>query len=186
MFGPGVRPGRFDADGSLRKTSASLKSALRRAGGRLYRSSKGLDADPYWALHKNYVLFQRYLPNNDYDTRITVIGERAFGFRRMVRENDFRASGSGMINYDPESIDKRCVEIAFRVSQEGGYRSMAYDFLHNPEGEPEFCEMSYDYSSSAVEHCPGYWGKDFSWVSGNFRPELLHLQDALSRHDLTA
>ena len=44
---------------------------------------------------KDYVYFQKFLPNNKYDIRIVVIGDRAFGFIRYNRENDFRASGSG-------------------------------------------------------------------------------------------
>jgi glutathione synthase/RimK-type ligase-like ATP-grasp enzyme len=50
---------------------------------------------------KNYVYFQDFIPQNDFDIRIIVIGKRAFAIKRMVRKGDFRASGSGNIKYDP-------------------------------------------------------------------------------------
>lgn len=51
-------------------------------------------------LTKKYVYFQDFIPGNDFDTRVTIIGDRAFGFTRNVRPGDFRASGSGNVGYD--------------------------------------------------------------------------------------
>ena len=143
-----------------------------------------MDTSPFWARHKNYALFQKFLPNNDCDTRVTVIGERAFAFRRMVREDDFRASGSGNIDYDPSKIDMRCIQLAFNVSQKMGFQSMAYDFLLNEKGEPEFCEISYTCKSCAVHNCTGYWDPEMNWHEGQYWPEYLHLVDALGLPDL--
>lgn len=184
MFGKGVFPEKFRPKGSLKTALFSPKAELRHLIGNILRRYRGLDADPYWARHKNYVLFQKFLPNNTFDTRITVIGNRAFGFRRMVRERDFRASGSGKIDYDYTKIDLRCIQIAFEVSRGAGYNSMAYDFLFNEDGEPEFCEISYNYMSYAIEACPGYWDADLNWCPGRFVPELLHLRDALQDQSL--
>ena len=117
---------------------------------------------------------------------MTVIGERAFAFRRMVRPGDFRASGSGRIDYDTSKIDPRCVEIAHRMSTELGFQSMAYDFLFTPEGEPQFCEISYTYLSRTVFDCPGYWDRQMEWHSGHLWPEYCHLVDCLGRPDLKA
>src|SRR5262249_26757951 len=49
----------------------------------------------YGPRQRGYVLFQEFMPGNDYDTRVTIIGNRAFGAVRHNRPNDFRASGSG-------------------------------------------------------------------------------------------
>jgi hypothetical protein len=78
----------------------------------------------------------------------------------------------------------RCVEIAFDISQKMRFQSMAYDFLHNEQDQPEFCEISYTYVSSAVRNCPGYWDTDLNWHEGHFWPEHLHLIDALGLPDL--
>ena len=55
-------------------------------------------------LQRDYLLVQEFLPGNGFDTRITVIGNRAFGFRRFNRPDDFRASGSGRIDWNPAAI----------------------------------------------------------------------------------
>ena len=184
MFGKGISQNRFHVAGNIRYQHFSFYREVHRIGGNLYRWSKGIDTSPQWKIQKNYALFQKFLPGNSFDTRITVIGGRAFGFRRIVREGDFRASGSGMIDYEIDQIDRRCVEIAHRVSVTCRFQSMAYDFLFNANGEPEFCEISYDYLSSAIQACPGYWDDHLNWHEGHFCPEHLHLMDALGLPDL--
>jgi glutathione synthase/RimK-type ligase-like ATP-grasp enzyme len=186
MFGNGIYPDKFLSTGTVRLKHFSLYQELHHVGGNLYRLSKGLDPSPFWQTQKNYVLFQKFLPGNDCDTRVTVIGQRAFAFRRMVREDDFRASGSGRIDYDTTKIDPRCIQIAFQISKQMGFQSMAYDFLLNKNREPEFCEISYTYISRAVHQCPGYWDAELNWHEGHFWPEYLHLIDALGLPDLKA
>ena len=66
-------------------------------------------------IEKNYFYIQDFIPNNDSDIRIIVIGNRAFAIKRMVRDGDFRASGSGNIIYNPEEIPKECIKIAFKI-----------------------------------------------------------------------
>lgn len=119
---------------------------------------------------KEYVYFQEFLDNNEYDTRITVIGDRAFGFRRQNRPEDFRASGSGKIEHEPTMLDPRCIEIAFDISSRGNFQSMAYDFLYR-DGEPLISEISYTFADWAVHDCPGHWHKDMSWQNGHMWPE---------------
>jgi glutathione synthase/RimK-type ligase-like ATP-grasp enzyme len=63
----------------------------------------------------NYLYFQEFMPNNDSDIRIVVIDGKAFGIKRMNRENDFRASGSGFIRYEKEQIDEIFVKEAFAI-----------------------------------------------------------------------
>ena len=186
MLGRGIYPEQFLSAGTVRIKHFNLYREFHHACGNLYRRSKGVDVSPFWNRHKNYVLFQKFLPGNECDTRITVIGNRAFAFRRLVREDDFRASGSGRIDYDVKKIDMRCIQIAFQVSKRMGFQSMAYDFLVNARGEPEFCEISYTYVSKAVRNCPGYWDSDLNWHEGHYWPEHLHLIDALGLEDLKA
>lgn len=59
---------------------------------------------------KGYVYTQEFIPNNDSDIRVIVIDDKAFAIKRMVRSNDFRASGSGNIIYDKSQIDERCIK----------------------------------------------------------------------------
>jgi glutathione synthase/RimK-type ligase-like ATP-grasp enzyme len=184
MFGHGIYPDTFLFSDTVRLKHFSLLRELHHIGGNIYRWSKSLDTSPFWQMQKNYVYFQKFLPENNYDTRVTVIGNRAFAFRRMVRDDDFRASGSGRIDYDTTKIDYRCLQTAFQISKQMGFQSMAYDFLINENKEPEFCEISYTYVSRAVYQCPGYWDTELNWHEGHFWPEHLHLKDALKIPEL--
>ncbi len=130
---------------------------------------------------KGYVYFQDFLPHNAFDTRVTIIGKRAFAFIRQNRPDDFRASGSGRLDYDPARIDKRCVEIAFRVAERLGTQSLAFDFLFDPAHQPNIGEVSYCYVSSAVYGCPGHWDHNMHWHEGHTRPEDAIMEDMLSK-----
>lgn len=184
MFGKGINPNNFTFSGSTYNKDVSLYKKIHKMGGNVLRKYRGEDVSPYWQNHKNYVLFQKFLPNNDYDTRITVIGDRAFGFRRFVRDNDFRASGSGMIDYNIDKVDKKCIKIAFKVSKQLQFQSMAYDFLYNENNEPEFSEISYTYLDTAIYSCPGYCDLNLNWHEGHYWPQFFQLMDALNLPDL--
>lgn len=186
MFGKGCRSGKISAPGSLRKT---LLDNARRWMYLRKLAVQGQVADfprylPDWQIHKNYVLFQEFLPGNDYDTRVTVIGGRAFGFRRFNRPSDFRSSGSGLIDHTPAGIDSRFVKIALDVSRDMGFQSMAYDFLWDRNGAPSFCEISYTYQDRAVQQCEGYWDENLEWHAGHYWPQYWHLYDALGLPEL--
>lgn len=133
-------------------------------------------------LQTGYFLAQEFLPDNEYDTRITVIGGRAFVFRRMNRPGDFRASGSGNIDWNPEAVDASSVRLAFDVADALDSDSLAVDVLHK-EGLPVIAEISYTYASWAVRDCPGHWRRGASgelvWVDGNLRPEDAIFEDFL-------
>ena len=185
MFGRGIHPDNFFDPNHLRFRRLSPRRELKRIGRILHKRWLGQDVTPYWQVQKNYALFQEFLPNNAYDTRITVIGGRAFGFRRFVREGDFRSSGSGKIDYDPQQIDLEFVRQAFEISRRLQFQSMAYDFLYGPEGTRQFCEISYTYMDAAIHNCPGYWDEQLNWQEGHYWPQFYHLIDALGLPDMT-
>ena len=180
MFGRGILPKRFFALNNVRFKHFNLYKEIHHFGGNILRRLKGEDTSPFWQKQKNYVLFQKFLPNNNYDTRVTVIGNRAFAFRRYVRANDFRASGSGEIDHNINKVDKRCIEIAFHTSKTLGFQSMAYDFLRTQNNELQFCEISYTYSDFAIYNCPGYWDSDLNWYEGHYWPQYFQLMNALN------
>jgi hypothetical protein len=128
---------------------------------------------------RGYVLFQEFMPGNTGDTRVTVIGDRAFGFVRANRPGDFRASGSGRIDHDPARVDLRCVKIAFAVAVRIGSQSMAFDFVFDSQGEPRILEISYCYQAEAVYECPGHWDEGLGWHQGHIWPQDVILCDLL-------
>jgi hypothetical protein len=138
-------------------------------------------------LQKGYLLIQEFLPDNRFDTRITVIGNRAFGFRRFNRPNDFRASGSGEIDWDREQIDLETVRLAFWVAQHLQTQSIAIDCLRRGD-EYVVNEISYYYEGWALHACPGHWKLygdvktgQLEWVEGQMQPEDAILEDFLDR-----
>jgi glutathione synthase/RimK-type ligase-like ATP-grasp enzyme len=139
---------------------------------------------------RGYVYFQDFMPNNSFDTRVTVIGNRAFAYIRKVRPGDFRASGSGNIDYDPRNIRSECVQIAFEVTRRVGSQSMAFDFVLTPDDRPMVVEVSYCYVSEFVHNCPGHWDSDLKWHIGQTWPEDVILVDLLQtisrRHSATS
>ena len=64
-----------------------------------------------------YVYFQDFIPNNNSDIRVIVIQQKAFAIKRMVRENDFRASGSGNILYDKGLFEEDTIRLAFQIAE---------------------------------------------------------------------
>jgi len=184
MFGSGINPNKFSFSGSTKYKDFNLYKAIHHWGGNILRKYRNEDISPFWQIHKNYVLFQKFLPNNEYDTRITVLDERAFGYRRYVRKNDFRASGSHNFETNKKLIDERCVETALRISKTMGFQSMTYDFLFNEKNEPEFTEISYTFVDWMVQTCPGYWDENLNWHKGHYWPQYFQLMDVLNLPDL--
>lgn len=129
-----------------------------------------------------YFYTQEFLSGNEWDTRITVVGDKAYGFRRFVRSGDFRASGSGSICWDHKKIEIKCIKIAHEVSKRMGFICMAYDFINDHKGEPQIVEISYTFLPHAVNQCPGYWD-----AKGQFHSEtkvdvqLLVLRNLLNK-----
>jgi glutathione synthase/RimK-type ligase-like ATP-grasp enzyme len=145
-----------------------------------------------WELHKNYVLFQEFLPGNPYDHRVVVIGNRAFAFRRFNRPNDFRASGGGNVDINPEKIDLEAVSLSFRLAKKLKTQSIAIDILRRGE-ERVVGEISFTYPPWNILKSPGHWelngnseGNNLIWKSGQMRPEEAQIVDFLDRIELKA
>ncbi len=149
-----------------------------------YRKHSGTEYDKYHETQVGYAIFQEFLEGNKFDTRVNIIGGRAFAFRRRNRKNDFRASGSCIIEYNSNEIDLECIKLAFKVSEHFKFSNMAYDFLFDKDGNPVICEITYIYSAEAVFNCPGFWDKELNWHEGNFWPQYLHLCDLLKNPNL--
>lgn len=145
----------------LRKKSSTIE---------LVKSFVRLFVPPLYARmghkEKGYIYFQEFIPNNTYDIRVVVIGDKAFALKRMTRKGDFRASGSGNIIYTKAEIDERCVKIAFEVNEKLKAQSIAYDFVFDKVNNPLIVEISFGYSAPAYDRCEGYWTVDMQWHAG--------------------
>ena len=124
---------------------------------------------------------QEFVAGNDADLRVTVVGSRAVAFWRHNRENDFRASESGLLDYDrpvPADVVRMCMEL----SRQLGFDSMAYGILFRGN-ESLVVEMSYNYLDDAVHNAPGSWRRsasgDVVFELGQVWPEELWIEHLL-------
>lgn len=117
----------------------------------------------------NYIYFQEFIPRNDFDIRVIVINDKAFAIKRMVRENDFRASGSGVIFYGKENFNDNTIKVAFDIAKKMKSKCAAFDFIYD-KGNPLIVEVSYDFVSSVYDKCEGYWDNNLVWNAGKFNP----------------
>ena len=135
----------------------------------------------YWLLQKNYAYFQEFCKDNPCDIRITVIGDRAWGFTRANRGGDFRASGSGKVDYDRGKIPLDAVKLAFETSKKIKAQSMAYDIMYDNSRRLVINEISYCYVFKAVYGANGYWDANLDWHEEKMYPQDAMVQDLIKR-----
>jgi glutathione synthase/RimK-type ligase-like ATP-grasp enzyme len=116
-----------------------------------------------------YVYFQDFIKGNDFDIRVIVTNKKAFAIKRMVRKNDFRASGSGNIRYEKSNFPEPTIQLAFDIAEKIQTQSVSIDFVYN-NNIPKVVEISYGFVQKVYDPCVGYWDKDMNWHEGKFDP----------------
>jgi len=166
MFGAGIAGGLVEEAPAAAPPRPTLARRARAAARALLGRpawTPAPPAPPCWDVERGYAYFQEWVPDNAFDTRVFVTGERVFAYRRFPYPGDFRASrAGGPRDFDPAQIDPRCLELALAISRRYGFQTMAYDIMLF-EGEPVVLEISYTYGFLHGE-CPGYWTPGLAWV----------------------
>ncbi|RZK27006.1 MAG: hypothetical protein EOO43_00995 [Flavobacterium sp.] len=129
---------------------------------------------------KGYAYFQEFVPNNDSDIRIIVIGSRAFAIKRMVRKDDFRASGSGTVIYDKELFDRSLIALSFEAAEKLETQCCAFDFVFDENNKPLIVEISYGFASKAYFKCPGYWTRNLDFIEKEIEPHVWMVEDLIA------
>ncbi|MCK6611989.1 MAG: hypothetical protein L6Q78_13225 [Bacteroidia bacterium] len=126
---------------------------------------------PYYAKMmgriKYEIYFQDFIPNNDSDIRVIVVGNKAFAIKRMVRSNDFRASGSGNILYDIKLFNESLIKSSFEYSKSLGAQAVAFDYVFQ-DGKAQIVEISYGFAIQGYDQCEGYWDENLNFFPGSF------------------
>ncbi len=128
---------------------------------------------------KGYIYFQDFIPGNDHDIRVIVIGNRAFAIKRVVRKNDFRASGSGNIIHRKEEIPIECVRSAFEWAEKLNTQCIGFDFVFDSK-KMYILEISYGFVHQVYVPCPGFWDKELNWHDGQFTPQFFMIEDFIT------
>ena len=143
----------------------------------LYRCLFPEDFIKFTSKQKGYVYFQEFIPDNTFDTRLVVIGNKCIAVRRYCRDNDFRASGSGLKGYERELFDEQMVKIAFETTKKIGAQSLAFDFIIK-DSNPLIIELSYCYTmGSFYDDCQGYWDENLRWHKEKINPQYAIIED---------
>jgi glutathione synthase/RimK-type ligase-like ATP-grasp enzyme len=153
-------------------------SSLKTFVGGLGRLIIPTESEKFSPREKGYIYFQDFMPNNDYDTRLVVVGNRCFGAIRLCRKGDFRASGSGTGLFDHKLIDNKMIKIAFDVAKKLGTQSLAFDFIYDNK-IPKIMELSYCFpmGKGSADDCPGYWDSNLNWHSERVNAQKFMIED---------
>lgn len=133
-----------------------------------YRLFKPLNTEWVNHIEKDYVYFQEFMPDNDFDCRIIVVDQnKVFGYKRFNRDNDFRASGSGSFEHlYPQNVDERILRIALETARKLKMNSIAYDFIYDKNNQPIIIEITFAYGTKGANTSPGYWDEHLVWHEG--------------------
>ncbi|MBL0356322.1 MAG: hypothetical protein IPP72_05285 [Chitinophagaceae bacterium] len=129
---------------------------------------------------KGYIYFQDFIAGNDHDIRVVVVGDKAYAIKRMVRENDFRASGSGNILYDKSLFDDPIIQLSFEIAEKLTTQVLALDYVFD-NGKPLVVEISYGFAMAGYDPCPGYWDRQLRWHEGKFDPYGWMIEDIIKK-----
>lgn len=129
-----------------------------------------------------YAYFQDFIADNHSDYRIKVVGGNCWGFQRMVRKGDFRASGSGNLCFDNSRIPMQLVKLSQDIAKKLQLQSVAFDYVYDKEQEKFLVvELSYGFGYDERESENGYWDilgvfhqdsfSPFAWMVDNLIKE---------------
>lgn len=111
-----------------------------------------------------YVYFQEFVPGNKSDIRVSVVGDKAWAYTRFVRENDFRASGSGSMCFDHKKIPDSLIEKSFSSAKSLKMQSCCFDWVKDTRDNSfKVVEVSMGFVDDYVIKCGGYFDNRGRW-----------------------
>ncbi len=181
MFGIGIHPSPgyiSDVKNKLKvaKNWKGIKKRLKKAPNyfkMVFNGKKGFPRE------KGYVYFQDFIKDNKSDIRVAIVGDYIWAFKRIVREGDFRASGSGVIEYDNLNLSINIIKDLHILSKKIKSQSIAFDIIFDKE-EYLIVEISYGYSSEAIFDCHGYWNSNYEFVGKKLYPEIVIIENIIN------
>lgn len=119
-------------------------------------------------VEKGYCYFQEMVPNDGYDIKIAVVGDKLGYFLRHIRKGDFRASGSGDFYYDNPMITEQIIRSAFEAKDALGMQCIGFDYVVDSRtGNGLIIEMCHGFDRDAVYAAGGWFDRDCMWHEGH-------------------
>lgn len=168
MFGPGIYPGQIERSFRRRDFGGNRRwrALVRRSEAALRyvaRLRPPLPRPP----ERGYAYFQEFVPETDHKVGISVVGDRAIGYRAFNASGKFGSHVRGY-DYDQSGIDVNCVRLAFDISSRLNFPMMAYDMLIH-HSEPVVLEL--EFRNHWTSGMPGHWNRDLEWVGTAMTPQ---------------
>jgi hypothetical protein len=177
-----VVPGSGSVGVQLVKNRSQCRAIIRRVF-----SPRGRGTHNPYAAQKDYLYFQDYVPNDGYDVRVIVVGNRMSGYYRRVPSGDFRASGMNLVQ--ERELPEQALRIARRVYEILKSPMVVVDMLKSLEGEYRIIEISPlcridTCGELKVQGIPGYYvvrGDSYSFQPGRLWVPELALKEFFAR-----
>lgn len=113
---------------------------------------------------KGYCYFQEFIPNEGYDLKVVVIGEKMTFCARNVRKNDFRASGGGDCYYDRTLLTDDVIDSAFEAANKLHMNCVGFDYVvDKASGIGKIIEMCYGFDYEVQRDLNAYIDKEHVW-----------------------
>lgn len=115
-------------------------------------------------VEKGYCYFQEFVPNNGYDLKVVVIGDKITFCARNIRKNDFRASGGGDCYYDRKLLTDNVIDTAFSAAKKLRMDCVGFDFVvDNETGIGKIIEMCYGFDYEVQMELGAWVDRDHKW-----------------------
>lgn len=139
---------------------------LAKSFGRIFIST---EAGRMLPVHKGYVYFQEFIPNDGFDYRVEICGDKCIALLRYVRKGDFRASGGHNDHFEKDLIPVDVILYAFEIAKKLRLQACALDFVRNNiSGKLYVIENSFCYGVDEDEFEHGYWDQQGQFHNEKF------------------
>lgn len=146
------------------RASHNLKTFISKAK-RAPEFLRTLRAAKQFPNEKEYVYLQEFIPNDGFDLKVVVVGDKLSYLVRPIRSHDFRASGGGEVLYDRTKISQNIIETAFKTADALKLQCVGFDYVvDNQTGDGKIVEMSYGFSHEAIMGAKGYFNRKGEWI----------------------
>jgi len=151
------------------KTSSNIKSAhnwatIKNRAKRIPEFLRNFASARMFPNEKGYVFLQEFIPNDGYDLKIIVVGNKLSFIGRDIRKGDFRASGGGSLFFEKSLVTQDIIYSAFSTSYKLGFQCMGYDYVvDKADGKGKIIEISYGFSHAALLQAKGFFDRDGMW-----------------------
>jgi len=165
MFGKGYKP----APSLIYKASSNVKSShdwttIKKRAKRIPEFLRTLANAKKFPNEKGYLFLQEFIPNDGYDLKVVVVGDKLSFIARNVRKGDFRASGGGDLFFDKSIVTQNIISSAFSTSDKLGFQCMGYDYVvDKSSGIGKIVEISFGFSHTALMQANGYFDRCGIW-----------------------